>query len=194
MEIKLDFTALINLSKDVEQTPKELAQLAIGVVNIVAVKAFNESKELTLAKVNLSPEHVNANYRLESATTATGAATITASGRGISLLDFNPQTVSVRASSRAKGRNGVPAGYKQAGVTVDVKSVGSNGLIEHGFFLNVKSGLGIFTRSRTGKIQKRYGPSEDQVFSNTIPEITPNIENSLETEALKAFNNLRIAI
>lgn len=194
MEVKFDFAPLIALNDNLAQTPIALSQAAVSIVNIVADKAFRESKELTLAKVNLPNARVDEHYKIEEATNETGFATITASGRGVSLVNFNPRVSIARASAKAKGRKlgAVPPGGKQVGLTVDVRSVGSAGFLAHGFLLNVKSGIGVFTRSTTGKIKKRYGPSEDQVFNNIIPEITPQILADLETQALKTLDNLKV--
>lgn len=194
MEVKFDFAPLTALNNNLDKTPKELAQAAVSIVNFVAEKTFRTSKELTTAKVNLSAARVNDHYKLEAATDESSFATITASGRGVSLVNFNPRVSIARASAKAKGRKlgAVPPGGKQVGLTVDVKSVGSAGFLAHGFLLNVKSGVGVFTRSTTGKIIKRYGPSEDQVFSNIIPEITPQVLADLETQALKTIDNLEV--
>lgn len=194
MEVKFDFTPLIALNNNLEKTPKELAQSAVSIVNFVAEKTFRTSKELTIAKVNLSSARVDDHYKLEAATNENTFATITASGRGVSLVDFNPRVLVSRASAKAKGRKlgAVPPGGKLAGLTVDVKSAGSAGFLSHGFLLVVKSGLGVFTRSTTGKIKKRYGPSEDQVFNKIIPEITPQVLADLETQALKTIDNLKV--
>lgn len=165
-------------------------------VNTVSRAAFETSKKKITQQVNLTQGYVDSKLKLDLATDLP-TATITGQGRGVLLANFNPvQLVKSNVSSRGKGSTslGIAKGYRAAGVKVRVKAQGSGGDIEHGFFMKLKNGNGVsvVTRSPTGKIVARYGPSVDQVFAGVSDELSPSIERELSDEISNQLEKIRV--
>lgn len=103
---------------------------------------------------------------------------------------------------RAKGdaSRGISAGRKQAGVQVQVRR-GAEKTITNGFTLPLRAGkelggngIGIFTRSRFGIVQHRYGPAVYQLFRVAAGELEDSVGDKLERLGIVAQDALEKAI
>lgn len=196
INVRVDLTSLKSLSESIEKVPKEISDSLVRAVNTVARATFETSKKKIVEQVNLQQSYVDSKLKLEPASDVP-TATITGQGRGVLLSNFNPvQLTKANVSSRGKGnpKLGIPKGYRAAGVKVRVKAQGSGGDLQHGFFMKLKNGngMGVFTRNAAGRVQVRYGPSVDQIFSGVSTEISPEVERDLSDELIKELEKIRI--
>lgn len=184
---------------------QQLQALAVGVVNEVAARAQDSLRKYVLNGVNMQEAYYRAKTGLTPAQPGSGIAQATIyalastrDDRRARLAMYDAKQLVQPASGRAKGNpaRGIPQGSKGAGVTVEVMK-GKVTFMPGAFLMPLKQGskagswdgpLGLFTRSRDGKISKhRLGLAVYQVFRHARDEnlelITDDLHDSLMREA-----------
>jgi hypothetical protein len=159
-----------------------LGVAALDAVNEVAPRAERRARGNIVEGVNLGDGYVRARMGVRLATDPGNPEAVVyalASGRGdrrtpLGRYDPKQLTTAAKRPKRAKGdkSRGIPAGQKGAGVSVEVLR-GSRESMPGGFVMPLRAGkaaagngVGVFTRSRDGKVVKhRLGPSVYQLFT-----------------------------
>lgn len=157
------------------------------------------------AGINLTDSYLTSKMNVIHATPERGlrAEIIARGGRGEQTplgRYFKGQLT--ESAPRAKGdpSRGISAGRKQAGVSVEV-SRGSSRPIAGGFTMPLRAGresggngLGIFTRSKYGLVQHRYGPAVYQLFRVAAGELQDSLGDKLERLGIVAEQALEKAL
>lgn len=170
--IEIDVQALLRQADALARvTPARLGQVGLDAVNEVAPRMEKRARDAIGAGINLSDAYLSQRMGVRLGTDPTRPqAVIFAPFRQTPLGRYKPQQLVQQAKhpERAKGdrSRGIPAGKKQAGVSVEVRRGGRKD-IQHGFLMPLKNGngIGVFTRDRGGlRFQHRLGPSVYQLF------------------------------
>lgn len=138
-------------------------------------KAFElTTRKAMVEGINLAESYVASKTRFEPATTGRLRSSITVAGTLVVLGHYSPRVLYKPAKSRkAKGdpSRGIPAGYKAAGVAVQVKRGQEKALrSETAFVMRLRRGtdqgdtLGVFTREGNHRILHRYGIAPYSLF------------------------------
>ena len=175
-----------------EVSGEEIGRASVTALNEVVDRAYELSRERMIAGINLSDDYLRRRMRVEHATKGKPVASITASGARddmtvLGRFDAKPRAVPTK-TQRPAGPRRVPVqpGQKQASVTVSVTK-GNADFIERGFMLPLNrgteaggNGMGVFARSRDGKLRHRYGPSVYQLFAYQAQTVSYAAEEDLE--------------
>lgn len=159
-----------------------LGVAALEAVNQVAPRAERRARQNIVEGVNLADLYVRARMGVRLAEdparpeAVVYALASSRSDRRTPLGRYDPKQLTQQAKrpKRAKGDKprGIPAGQKGAGVSVEVMR-GRRESMPGGFVMPLRAGkqaggngVGVFTRSRDGKVVKhRLGPSVYQLFT-----------------------------
>ncbi|AXY83372.1 hypothetical protein [Acidovorax phage ACPWH] len=172
----------------------EIGKASVGALNEVVDRTYELARDRMTAGINLDDAYLRRRMSVEHATSSRPEASITASGaRGAmtTLGRYSPNPVLVNTKTgKGKGnpRLGIPAGQKQAGVTVEViRGQRNDGFVPRGFLLPLRrgaedggNGFGVFARTRDGKLRHRYGPSVYQLFAYQAARFTDEVTDDLE--------------
>lgn len=172
---------------------RKAARLAI---NDTARKIRTASSKAVRDQVNLKAAYVNRHLRLtQRATDSELAAVISARTRPTRLARYGAKQLT-RKAPRATGdpsRN-IPAGRKQAGVSVKVQKGGARRKMRGAFLIPLQSAgvEGVFVRTGSGDsdIEHLYGPSVDQVFQDVREDVAPDTETMLAREFRRQLKRL----
>ncbi len=197
-ELKVDSKSLSDLSKGLGSVMLNLGHASASAINTTVDSTTKRSKITITTQINLTPPYVDKKFSVTKATDDNPTATITARDGPTVLTRFNAKQV-ITPATRAKGdrSRAIPPGYKSGGVSVNVKTGGARGVIEHGFLMKLRAGavsggngFGVFTRTGPGKndYRQRYGPSVDQAFKVVLREIAPSVGQELEANAVKELD------
>lgn len=188
--IKLDRGPLAQVAKDLRNAEAVIAKAEYRAINKVTNKAMTSSRREIISRVNLTQAYVRERMSVQPATQGRPVAYISARVRGTRLATYGARQV-MRSAPKARGdkRRSIPAGKKQAGITVSVKRGSGRKKMPGAFFMPLRAGkvaggngMGVFWRY--GKeIEQLYGPSVDQVFKGVIPDIEPEIQADLNKTA-----------
>lgn len=190
MKLKIDgLQAVANLVTTVRDTPAASQRAAYRSINQVAAKVQTDAVRTIASQLNLSVAYIRDKFALQKATSANVAAIIKAGIRPIGLERFGA-TQLVAKAARAKGdaTRAIPAGRKQAGVSVKVAKSGARKKMPGAFLLPMRAGTeaggngkGVFIRTgkSRGDIKHLYGPSPDQLFRRYRDENIPDIQRML---------------
>lgn len=161
---------------------ERLGVAAVQAINEVVPRAERRSREAIVDGVNLADAYVRQRMGVrlaEDPARPEGAVYALASSRGdrrtpLGRYDPKQLTQPVKRPKRSKGdpKRGIPAGQKGAGIAVEVIR-GRRETLPGGFVMPLRrgqtvggNGMGVFTRSRDGKVVKhRLGPSVYQLFT-----------------------------
>lgn len=186
LNIEVDVDALAPLADGIRAAPDAIVRAQLDGINVVADRVNQESRRRIVSTVNLSPTYVRDRMRYVKAKRSTMKAGIFARVRPTTLATFGAQQL-VQPAPKAKGDKlrGIPAGQKQAGVSVMVKPA-SRKAMRKAFLVPLRNvgRMGVFTRFGPEKkdILHRYGPSVDQVFRNVAGDMEPDIIADLDRE------------
>lgn len=180
---------------------KRLASATIRTLNEVVDRTYDLARERITVGINLTDEYLKRRMIVEHAASGKFTAEITAPGDRSNLTrlaTYEPDMVVIPRSTKNRNRNagrlGIPAGSKQAGVSVEVVRGGRKTVVG-GFLLPLKKGaedgdkFGVFTRSE-GKPVHRYGPSVYQLFRWQAPRISDEVTDDLENSLLRNVDQL----
>ncbi len=196
--LKVDISRLELLEKDLGRVSGEAIGASVVVaLNHVADTSYDLARGKMNATINLSDDYLRRKMTVVHATNQKPVATITASGSRENMTPlgrYNAKPIYAPAKSRrARPKTGalaIPAGMRQAGVSVEVKRGAPNTGFTTGFLLPLKrgtqdggNGVGVFTR-RGGKLQHHYGPAVYQLFKTQIPNIEGEIGDDLEEQLM----------
>jgi hypothetical protein len=205
--LKLDVKPLEQLADALGRIDgNDLANANVDALNVVVDKTYDLARERMIRDINLTDQYVQSKMRVDRASRGDPRASITAFGGAANntpLGRYDAQPVLVprkdarRSSQQGPNRIGLPAGMKQAGVTVAVKRGSDNsGFVPRGFLLPLRrgnraggNGLGVFARDRQGKLKHFYGPSPYQLFAYQVDRIEGDVTELLEDELTNYVTN-----
>ena len=190
MKLKIDgLQAVANLAAAARATPDAVQRAAYRSINQVATKVQTDAVRTVASQLNLTVAYVRDKFALEKASRQNLLAVVKAGMRPIGLERFSA-TQLVAKAARAKGdvSRAIPAGRKQAGVSVKVSKTGARKKMPGAFLIPMRAGTeaggngkGVFIRTGKGRgdIKHLYGPSPDQLFSRYREENLPDIQRML---------------
>lgn len=178
---------LRDLARTIRQFPAAAEAAGVGAANeVVEHVEVSAARDIT-QELNLPASYIREKFLVRRARRASEVAVVAARKRPVRLARFAVEQITV-AAPRAKGDKlrGIPAGRKQAGVTVKVKRGGPRSKPMKSTFLmplragkvDGGNGMGIFFRFGDD-IGQDYGPSPDQLFRAWIAKRRPDIGNRL---------------
>lgn len=147
--------ALGQLAKDLNLGAEVLQRAEYRAINKVANKAMTTSRRKIVSAVNLTQKYVKERMSLSPATKDRAVAVIMARPRHTRLATYAAKQITASAP-RARGDSlrGIPAGRKQAGVSVSVKRGGGRKKLRGAFMIPLRAGtrdggngMGIFIRT-----------------------------------------------
>ena len=190
MKLKIDgLQAVANLAAAARATPDAVQRAAYRSINQVATKVQTDAVRTVASQLNLTVAYVRDKFALEKASRQNLLAVVKAGMRPIGLERFSA-TQLVAKAARAKGdvSRAIPAGRKQAGVSVKVSKTGARKKMPGAFLIPMRAGTeaggngkGVFIRTGKGRgdIKHLYGPSPDQLFRRYREENLPDIQRML---------------
>ena len=190
MKLKIDgLQAVANLASAARATPDAVQRAAYRSINQVATKVQTDAVRTVASQLNLTVAYVRDKFALEKASRQNLLAVVKAGMRPIGLERFGA-TQLVAKAARAKGdvSRAIPAGRKQAGVSVKVSKTGARKKMPGAFLIPMRAGTeaggngkGVFIRTGKGRgdIKHLYGPSPDQLFRRYREENLPDIQRML---------------
>lgn len=202
--LKIDATKVESLAARLGRvTGEEFAVATTDSLNEVVDRTYDLARDRMIAGINLDDAYLRRRMTVRHATRNRPEASITANGSSNTpLARYNAQPVIAPATSkgvRGNPRLGLPAGQKQAGVTVEViRGQRNDGFVPGGFLLPLRrgaevggNGMGVFARTRNGELRHRYGPSVYQLFAyqaeRIVEEVTDDLEDTLVERVNKAM-------
>lgn len=196
--LKIDASQVVKLGERLAQASgEEIGRASVTALNEVVDRTYELARDRMIAGINLSDDYLRRRMTVAHATPGKPVASITASGarNDMSVLgrfDAKPVLVANKKKTNA-GAVGprklpFPAGQKQAGVTVEVtRGQTSDGFVPRGFLLPLNkgteaggNGLGVFARTKEGKLRHRYGPSVYQLFAYQVERVIGDVTDDLE--------------
>ena len=174
-------------------------------LNKVADKWKTRSRREITSRVRLTPSYVRERMAVQHATPSSLTAIIKARVRGTRLATYGAKQLT-RAAKTAKGDaiRAIPAGKKQAGVSVGVKRDRGRSKMRGAFMVPLKrgkevagsNGMGVFLRIGKGRkdIKHLYGPSVDQAFrwviDDTIGAVRADMRETFEKQSAYEFRRI----
>lgn len=174
-------------------------------LNEIVDDVYETARGRMNAGINLTDAYLQSKMNVIHATPERGlrAEIIARGGSGDQTPLGRYMTGQVTAPApRAKGdaSRGIAAGRKQAGVAVEV-SRGRPKTLAGGFTMPLRAGrvsggngIGIFTRSKYGLVQHRYGPAVYQLFRVAADEVETMAGDRLEQLGVVAERALEKAL
>ena len=194
--LKIDASQVVKLGERLAQaTGEEIGLASVTALNEVVDRTYELARDKMIAGINLTDDYLRRRMTVAHATPGKPVASITASGARnattvLGRYDAKPVIVANNKGRPGKGNKalGIPPGQKQAGVTVEVtRGQTSDGFVPRGFLLPLNrgteaggNGMGVFARSRDGKLRHRYGPSVYQLFAYQVERIVNDVTDDLE--------------
>ena len=194
--LKIDASQVVKLGERLAQASgEEIGRASVTALNEVVDRTYELARDKMIAGINLSDDYLRRRMTVARATPGKPVASITASGARnattvLGRYDAKPVIVANNKGRPGKGNKalGIPSGQKQAGVTVEVtRGRTSDGFVPRGFLLPLNrgteaggNGMGVFARSRDGKLRHRYGPSVYQLFAYQVERIVNDVTDDLE--------------
>lgn len=154
------------------------ARARMRAVNKVAAKARTEASVRIRAEVKLKASDINepGRFVVVKATLDNQEATLKASQKALNLATYGArqlaQAVKNKARSKGNPKLGIPAGRKQAGLSVHVRRRTKLG---KAFFLPGTQAAFIRTDAGKNDIKPIFGPSVAQVFGWIKPKLATDI-------------------
>lgn len=199
--LKIDATQVQKLGERLAQASgEEIGQASVTALNDVLDRTYDLARDKMIAGINLEDQYLRRRMSVSHATPAKPVASITASGarNAVTVLgryDAKPVIVTNNKGRPGKGnkRLAIPSGQKQGGVTVEVtRGNVSDGFVPRGFLLTLNrgteaggNGMGVFARTKDGKLRHRYGPSVYQLFAYQVEHILNDVTDDLEDTLAK---------
>jgi hypothetical protein len=185
MNFRIDASEAARLASVVGQIDTAVERAGYRAVNKVASKWYTRSRREITSRVNLSNDYVESRMSLRQANATNAAAYITARSRPTRLSTYGAQQLTTSApAAQGDASRGIPAGAKQAGVSVLISRRKGRARMPHSFLipLNNGNGMGVFVRTGTGRndIKHLYGPSVAGVFSWVIKDVRGDVDADLE--------------
>ena len=177
----------------------------VAELNEIVDEVYETARGRMNAGINLTDAYLQSRMTVIHATPERGLrAEIVARGgqaeqTPLGRYYVGPNTV---AAPRAKGdpSRGIAPGQKRAGVKVEV-SRGAPKTITNAFTMPLRvgdtaggNGIGIFTRSKYGLVQHRYGPAVYQLFRVAAGELEDSVGDKLERLGIVAEQALEKAL
>ena len=194
--LKIDASQVVKLGERLAQASgEEIGRASVTALNEVVDRTYELARDKMIAGINLTDDYLRRRMTLQHATPGKPVASITASGARnattvLGRYDAKPVIVANNKGRPGKGNKalGIPPGQKQAGVTVEVtRGKTSDSFVPRGFLLPLNrgteaggNGMGVFARSRDGKLRHRYGPSVYQLFAYQVERIVNDVTDDLE--------------
>ena len=194
--LKIDASQVVKLGERLAQASgEEIGRASVTALNEVVDRTYELARDKMIAGINLTDDYLRRRMTVAHATPGKPVASITASGARnattvLGRYDAKPVIVTNNKGRPGKGNKalGIPPGQKQAGVTVEVtRGQTSDGFVPRGFLLPLNrgteaggNGMGVFARSRDGKLRHRYGPSVYQLFAYQVERIVNDVTDDLE--------------
>lgn len=194
----LDTQAARRFHNELGTLAPKVARLQAMALNRIGEKARTLAKREIVAQVSLKESYVLDKLSLSKANAGNPLVILATTRRGYSLVNYDARQLT-RASKRARGDalRGIPAGRRQAGVSVKVGRKQARKKMPGAFLIPRRAGqesgangMGVFIRTGPGKkdIKHLYGPSVSQVFQSAIEKISAEIAPALEQEMQRLLN------
>lgn len=188
MTLKINAGEIRQAKKRVDATVRAIEIARYRAVNRVASKNRTAASKNIRQQVRLPAAYVNQNLTItQKATLRNPEAVISGRKRPTRLARYGAKQLT-RSARGADGSalRGIPAGRKQAGVSVHVRRNEGRRKYPKAFLLPLRTNgqVGMFIRYGSGEkdIKHMYGPSVDQVFRDVREQIRPRIRRDLATE------------
>lgn len=177
----------------------------VGELNKIVDETFDDARGRMNAGINVTDAYMRSKMDVIHATPERGlrAEIIARGGRSDqSPLGRYFVAQNTVAAPRAKGdpSRGIGPGRKRAGVTVEV-SRGAPKLVKNAFTMPLRAGaaaggngIGVFTRSKYGLVQHRYGPAVYQLFRVAAGNLEDSVGDKLERLGVVAAEALEKAL
>lgn len=176
-------------ARELRATPEAMDRAAYRTINAVVAKVMTRARRDIGAEINLPQSYIADQMSATKAGPGKLYATVRTRVRPIRMARFDARQLTV-AAKRAKGdaRRGIPAGRKQAGVSVKINRHGGRTSRKAGFLIPLRAGkesggngMGLFVRVGPGEkdIKHKTGPSPDQLFRRWRGEKRPDIQRML---------------
>lgn len=194
--LKIDAAQVVKLGERLAQVSgEEIGRASVTALNEVVDRTYELARDKMIAGINLTDDYLRRRMTLQHATPGKPVASITANGARnattvLGRYDAKPVIVANNKGRPGKGNKalGIPPGQKQAGVTVEVtRGNVSDGFVPRGFLLPLNrgteaggNGMGVFARTKDGKLRHRYGPSVYQLFAYQVERIVNDVTDDLE--------------
>lgn len=211
--VKIDASELDALAKRLGLSADQIARVQYRAINRIADKAFTRSRREIVSTLSLTDRYVSDRMTLTKATEDRPFAVVSARRRPTTLATYGARQL-VAAAKRAKGdaRRSIPAGRKQAGISVLVSRSAGRKKMAGAFLIPLRAGkvdggngMGVFIREgglpvatkalsqtgtivgkhrwrRGGQLRHLYGPSVDQAFRWAREVVVPELKTELEAE------------
>lgn len=187
------------IARGLDDAGKTIAVAQTRAINRVAAKTMTRARRAITSQVRLSASYVRERMTLQNATLAKPGATISARQRPTRLATYGASQLT-RAASDASGDplRGIPAGRKQAGISVGVKKGGARKKMRGAFLMPLRAGnvgggngMGVFIRTGPARrdVKHLYSPSVDQLFNGVAEALVPTIETELEAALLRQIQH-----
>ena len=184
-----------HIARNLDDAGKTIATAQYRAINQVAAKTMTRARRAITSQVRLSASYVRERMTLQRANREKPSAVIRARQRPTRLATYGAaQLTRVAAEAGGDALRGIPAGRKQAGVSVGVKKSGGRKKMRGAFLVPLRAGnvgggngLGVFVRTGPARrdIKHLYGPSVDQLFNGVAETLTPEIETELEAALVR---------
>jgi Prophage minor tail protein Z (GPZ) len=168
--LKVDASEIEALAKDIGVAAAVIERTLYRAINTVAGKAMTRTRREIVSQVNLTQTYVRERIALRKANKGDMTAVVAARKRATRLATYGarqrmkavkaPKSLSSEARAKYMAKltgdklRGIPAGKKQAGVSVSVKRGGSRKLMAGGFMVPLRAGnvaggnaMGVFIRT-----------------------------------------------
>lgn len=177
----------------------------VGELNKIVDETFDEARGRMNAGINLEDAYLRSKMDVIHATPERGlrAEIIARGGRSDQTplgRYFAGQATAPAPRAKGDPSRGIAPGRKRAGVTVEV-SRGAPKLIKNAFTMPLRAGataggngLGVFTRSKYGVVQHRYGPAVYQLFRVAAGTLEDSVGDKLERLGVVAADALEKAL
>ncbi|PWG61771.1 phage tail protein [Spiribacter halobius] len=180
-----------------ERQTRRAAKLAINdTVRKMRTLGSREIRKQVALKASYVKKHLN----VQLATERSLFGRVYATRRPVLLSRFGAKQLTRKASGAAGDPSrSIPAGRKQAGVSVRVKAGGSRKKMRGAFFIRLKRGpyrgegaTGLAIRTGPGRdaIDVKHGPSVDQVWRDVRDNIQPQADENLAREMRRQLRRL----
>lgn len=160
--VRLDTSQLEAAATELGIAASAVQRTAYRAINGVAAKTMTRARREIVSQVNLSAKYVRDRLDLRKANPGSLRAVISGRQHSTRLATYKAIQKTMTAR-RAKGdaKRGIPAGRKQAGVSVSVTRGGSRKTMRGAFMIPLRSGavaggngMGVFIRTGRAKNQR----------------------------------------
>ncbi|MFW6021783.1 MAG: phage tail protein [Guyparkeria sp.] len=187
--ILIDDSVIRQADRQIRGVNRAIEDAQARAINQTARKARTSASKEIRAQVRLKAGYVNEHLKVKrQATRSRPEAIIAGRDRPTRLARYGAKQLTRKAKTGGTGDRlrRIPAGRKQAGVSVGVKRGGKRSKMRGAFMLPLRNSgvMGVFVRTGPGKkdIKHLYGPSVNQMLKSVFPKILPETADELSRQ------------